>query len=117
VPSVNDRGQHLPSLCLILPSAARLHRQSSVHGCTVLTSSGVLLQASTRNQPVPAARVPKAATGTEKTVTDVIAGAVARAASQSTIHPLDTFKVRLQAGYIKGLATAVRLALLHHGFS
>jgi solute carrier family 25 (mitochondrial S-adenosylmethionine transporter), member 26 len=29
---------------------------------------------------------------------DVVAGAVARAASQSTIHPLDTMKVRMQAG-------------------
>ncbi|GAX74200.1 hypothetical protein CEUSTIGMA_g1649.t1 [Chlamydomonas eustigma] len=34
----------------------------------------------------------------EKTITDVIAGALARAASQSTIHPLDTLKVRIQAG-------------------
>ena len=31
---------------------------------------------------------------------DVVAGAVARAASQSTIHPLDTMKVRMQAGNI-----------------
>jgi len=29
---------------------------------------------------------------------DVVAGAVARAASQGTIHPLDTMKVRMQAG-------------------
>lgn len=36
----------------------------------------------------------KAAT---KPASDVIAGALARAASQSTIHPLDTLKVRLQA--------------------
>jgi len=34
-------------------------------------------------------------------VTDVIAGATARAASQSTIHPLDTIKVRMQAA-LKG---------------
>lgn len=32
-----------------------------------------------------------------KPASDVIAGALARAASQSTIHPLDTMKVRLQA--------------------
>lgn len=30
-----------------------------------------------------------------KPASDVVAGAVARAASQSTIHPLDTIKVRL----------------------
>ena len=34
-------------------------------------------------------------------VNDVIAGATARAASQSTIHPLDTVKVRMQAA-LKG---------------
>mmetsp|Transcript_14766 Transcript_14766/g.37552 ORF Transcript_14766/g.37552 Transcript_14766/m.37552 type:complete len:425 (+) Transcript_14766:849-2123(+) len=33
-----------------------------------------------------------------KTRSDVIAGALARAASQSTIHPLDTIKVQMQAG-------------------
>lgn len=32
-----------------------------------------------------------------KPVSDVVAGALARAASQGTIHPLDTLKVRLQA--------------------
>lgn len=31
-----------------------------------------------------------------KTMTDVLAGGIARAASQSTIHPLDTLKVRMQ---------------------
>jgi hypothetical protein len=31
-------------------------------------------------------------------VNDVVAGAMARAASQSTIHPLDTMKVRMQTG-------------------
>ncbi|RMZ52192.1 hypothetical protein APUTEX25_001582, partial [Auxenochlorella protothecoides] len=39
-----------------------------------------------------------AATATVKPVHDVVAGAMARAASQSTIHPLDTMKVRMQTG-------------------
>lgn len=34
----------------------------------------------------------------QKPAHDVVAGAMARAASQSTIHPLDTMKVRMQAG-------------------
>lgn len=34
----------------------------------------------------------------DKPAHDVVAGAMARAASQSTIHPLDTMKVRMQAG-------------------
>jgi len=33
-----------------------------------------------------------------KPASDILAGAVARAASQSTIHPLDTLKVRMQGG-------------------
>ncbi len=32
-----------------------------------------------------------------KPASDIVAGAVARAASQGTIHPLDTIKVRMQA--------------------
>ncbi len=32
-----------------------------------------------------------------KPASDILAGAVARAASQGTIHPLDTLKVRMQA--------------------
>lgn len=43
--------------------------------------------------PVPTPPQPDA-----KPAHDVVAGAVARAASQSTIHPLDTMKVRMQAG-------------------
>ena len=42
-------------------------------------------------------------------VTDVIAGATARAASQSTIHPLDTIKVRMQAA-LKGNVAKVTSA-------
>ena len=41
-------------------------------------------------------------------VNDVIAGGCARAASQSTIHPLDTVKVRMQA--LVGKAKPVREA-------
>jgi solute carrier family 25 (mitochondrial S-adenosylmethionine transporter), member 26 len=39
-----------------------------------------------------------------KPASDVVAGAVARAASQSTIHPLDTLKVRLQT---KGVQSVI----------
>lgn len=38
----------------------------------------------------------------DKPAHDVVAGAMARAASQSTIHPLDTMKVRMQAGGLSG---------------
>uniref|UniRef100_A0A7S0UU78 Mitochondrial carrier protein n=1 Tax=Polytomella parva TaxID=51329 RepID=A0A7S0UU78_9CHLO len=46
------------------------------------------------SMPNQSARVTKVAL---KPASDVLAGALARAASQTTIHPLDTFKVRLQA--------------------
>ena len=50
-------------------------------------------------QAPPAASAGAAATPKVplKPASDVVAGAVARALSQSTIHPLDTFKVRMQA--------------------
>lgn len=38
-----------------------------------------------------------------KPASDVVAGAVARAASQSTIHPLDTLKVRLQTSGVNNM--------------
>ena len=60
-----------------------------------------------------------------KPVTDVFAGAVARAASQSTIHPIDTLKVRLQtkhfvmpsSGSSKNLKIAIPLTGLSHGIA
>jgi|APGre2960657444_1045066.scaffolds.fasta_scaffold03149_2 solute carrier family 25 S-adenosylmethionine transporter 26 len=45
---------------------------------------------------VSAAKPAAAAAAADKSI-DVLAGAAARAASQSTIHPLDTLKVRMQA--------------------
>ena len=47
--------------------------------------------------PPPPPPPPSPPKSSEKTITDVIAGALARALSQSTIHPLDTLKVRMQA--------------------
>ncbi|GMH34173.1 hypothetical protein BSKO_02007 [Bryopsis sp. KO-2023] len=41
-----------------------------------------------------------------KPASDVLAGATARAASQATIHPLDTLKVRMQAGASKAAKSA-----------
>ncbi|GLC53045.1 hypothetical protein PLESTB_000702100 [Pleodorina starrii] len=40
---------------------------------------------------------PKAAPSGDKPIHDVLAGALARAISQGTIHPIDTLKVRMQA--------------------
>ena len=45
-----------------------------------------------------------------KPASDVLAGAVARAASQSTVHPLDTLKVRMQAADAVSGAAAAKAA-------
>ena len=45
----------------------------------------------------PPAPSPPPSSG-EKPLNDVVAGAMARAASQGTIHPLDTLKVQMQVG-------------------
>lgn len=45
-----------------------------------------------------------------KPASDVLAGAVARAASQSTIHPLDTLKVRMQAADAVSASSSARAA-------
>lgn len=46
---------------------------------------------------------PSSARPVTKPASDVLAGATARAASQATIHPLDTLKVRLQTGVNPGV--------------
>ena len=50
------------------------------------------------NKNTPTASTTPPAQPDTKPAHDVVAGAVARAASQGTIHPLDTMKVRMQAG-------------------
>ena len=46
----------------------------------------------------PVSKKPAKTAKPEKTLNDVIAGSLARAGSQTTIHPIDTIKVRMQAG-------------------
>lgn len=57
-------------------------------------SASVALHESVMSAP----QAPVSAKVDLKPASDVLAGAMARAASQSTIHPLDTLKVRMQAG-------------------
>ncbi len=71
-------------------AAPRRRRGASRHG---FASASVALQESVRAAP-SAAVSPKVDL---KPASDVLAGAMARAASQSTIHPLDTLKVALAA--------------------
>jgi len=46
------------------------------------------------------AAAPKSSQSKDKPLTDVVAGALARAGSQASIHPLDTLKVRMQVGKV-----------------
>lgn len=55
--------------------------------------SKALAESSSPPSPPPA----KTSGSSEKPLIDVVAGALARAASQATIHPIDTIKVRMQA--------------------
>ena len=81
---------------------ARLQRPSRGGAATKVAESGYV-EASVA--PVVAAKI---TLRNVIPVNDVIAGGCARAASQSTIHPLDTVKVRMQA--LVGKAKPVREA-------
>lgn len=73
---------------------------SSIKAAAVAKASGSATLVSTTAAPPAAAPrpVPTPPHPDQKPAHDVVAGAMARAASQSTIHPLDTMKVRMQAG-------------------
>lgn len=73
----------------------------AISDCTVTGAGGALSVNAAAPAAAGAAATAKVAV---KPASDVIAGALARAASQSTIHPLDTFKVRLQANGGKAAA-------------
>lgn len=77
--------------------------------------------ASATTATAPSAAVPSAAASPSssssskpklelKPASDVLAGAVARAASQSTVHPLDTLKVRMQAADAVAASSSARAA-------
>ena len=82
---------------------ARLQRPSRGGAATKVAESGYV-EASVAPASAPA----KITLRSVIPVNDVIAGGCARAASQSTIHPLDTVKVRMQA--LVGKAKPVREA-------
>lgn len=70
------------------------HKGSGFASTSVATiSDATMASSSAASATLPPAAAPKVAL---KPASDVFAGALARAASQSTIHPLDTLKVRLQ---------------------
>lgn len=87
-------------------AAARRARRA--HRFVASVSAAALQEA-----PAPRpAQAPKPAAGSQsgqKPATDVLAGALARAASQSTIHPIDTIKVRMQSGSGPGFSKFSRL--------
>jgi solute carrier family 25 S-adenosylmethionine transporter 26 len=56
------------------------------------------VQAKAASPEAPTTQPSQPSTSGDKPLLDVLAGAMARAASQSAIHPIDTIKVRMQAG-------------------
>lgn len=77
-------------------SSARRRRGGSMRfaSATAALSESVLNSQSASLSAPPPPSPPKVDT---KPASDVLAGAMARAASQGTIHPLDTLKVRMQS--------------------
>mmetsp|Transcript_30688 Transcript_30688/g.67966 ORF Transcript_30688/g.67966 Transcript_30688/m.67966 type:complete len:398 (+) Transcript_30688:765-1958(+) len=73
------------------PRFGRSRKRSLVASTSVAISESMLSSPTSVPSAPPASKVPL------KPASDVLCGALARAASQSTIHPLDTLKVRLQA--------------------
>ncbi len=82
-------GRHVPS--------AHKHKAGGFATATVAMSDCIAAPPSAPSHAAPAAAAGSAAKVATKPASDVLAGALARAASQGTIHPLDTLKVRLQA--------------------
>ncbi len=76
---------------LTAPGAATAVLTPPTGQSLALGSGPSALAAAAPPPPPPPTKVPL------KPASDVLCGALARAASQSTIHPLDTLKVRLQA--------------------
>lgn len=90
----SDGPSNHPGLCAsarfeIVTVALPTKQHRSRHG---FASATVALQESVRSAPA----APVSPKVDLKPASDVLAGAMARAASQSTIHPLDTLKVRMQ---------------------
>lgn len=78
-------------------SSAKRRRGGSMRfasATAVLSESVLNSQSASLSAPPPPPPSPKVDT---KPASDVLAGAMARAASQGTIHPLDTLKVRMQS--------------------
>lgn len=87
-----------PSQISALPLASATHAaKESVQVGNVAVNSQVNTASATAS--AASAAVPL------KPASDVVAGAVARAASQSTIHPLDTLKVRLQTSGVNNVVS------------
>ncbi len=60
---------------------------------------------------------PKPKSSGDKPLHDVVAGALARAISQATIHPIDTLKVRMQAGAKAATSGEARPPPSSHGLA
>ena len=96
--------------CFGSPAPQQGSTQSPTHPLQATAAKAAKEGISTTSAAPAASPAPAAA---DKPAHDVFAGAMARAASQSTIHPLDTYKVRLQTGRMA--QTSARGGLLGHG--
>uniref|UniRef100_A0A383WHK5 Uncharacterized protein n=1 Tax=Tetradesmus obliquus TaxID=3088 RepID=A0A383WHK5_TETOB len=110
---------HLPIPGIPIPGLRTLGRLTGIGGGSSRPSSSTPASATATFCPAAAsggagalaaaaAAAPKRSNNVAtKPVSDVFAGALARALSQSTIHPLDTLKVRMQAAGNAATSAAV----------
>lgn len=86
----------LPNPLAWVPRPRLPFRNRNKRRLVAASTSIAISDASMSQLSAPVSKVPL------KPASDVFAGALARAASQSTIHPLDTLKVRMQTNRMKG---------------
>lgn len=88
----------LPPATLPQPTGKESAVSAAAASASSSSAAATMTATSVAAAGAPAAPPPPPPQPDQKPAHDVVAGAMARAASQSTIHPLDTMKVRMQAG-------------------
>lgn len=96
----------LPSHTHPPPALQPTGKEGSAVSAAAASTSGTATMAAPAVAAAPPAPPPPPPQPDQKPAHDVVAGAMARAASQSTIHPLDTMKVRMQAGRASSSGTS-----------
>jgi solute carrier family 25 (mitochondrial S-adenosylmethionine transporter), member 26 len=112
---VRARRQQQQQILLATTTTQRSRPRSSPPQFASVTAAAAAPSAAAAAPSASAAPPPSSSSSSKpklelKPASDVLAGAVARAASQSTVHPLDTLKVRMQAADAVAASSSARKA-------